>query len=226
MQKLSRLMVALVTIVASSATAQESCICLKCLFGQHRLVQAMSQSMAPALEPGDCRQARYINGEFERPQYGDIVYFQHPILEGQYVDRVLAMGGDTVQMIEGIVWLNGAPLTQVKMADYTVPYERTGPESGFPMCQNRPGIGGLCHAERFVETAPNGRSYQVLNISDARSDNTEEFFIPEGFVFVLGDHRDNSIDSRFSQTGPMRGVGFVPLENIIGIIQADASPSQ
>ena len=219
MQKFSYLMVALATIMALPAMAQESCICLKCLLGQHRMVQAMSQSMAPAFEPGDCRHARYLNGEFERLQYGDMIFFQHPIHETQYLNRVIAMGGDTVQMIDGVVWLNGAPLLQIKMEDYKIPYQRTGPESGLPMCQNRPEIGGICRTERFIETAPNGRSYQVLNVREARSDNTEEYLVPEGFVFVLGDHRDNSIDSRFPQTGSFRGVGFVPLENIIGIIE-------
>ncbi|NOR63820.1 MAG: signal peptidase I [Rhodobacteraceae bacterium] len=219
MQHISRLIVVLATLLATPVMAQESCICLKCLMGQHRMVQPMSQNMAPAFEPGDCHYARYLNGEFERLQYGDVIFFQHPTNDWQYLDRVVAMGGDSVQMIEGEVWLNGVPLLQVKMADYTIPFEHTGPESRLPMCQNRPEIGDVCRTERFIETAANGRSYQVLNVRDARTDDTEEFIIPEGFVFVLGDHRDNSIDSRFSQTGPMRGVGFVPLENIIGIIE-------
>jgi len=70
-----------------------------------------------------------------------------------------------------------------------------------------------------VETAPNGRSYEVLNLYDGRMDNTTPFVIPEGFVFVLGDNRDNAVDSRFPQSGAISGPGFVPLENIIGIIE-------
>jgi len=98
-------------------------------------------------------------------------------------------------------------------------YERSWPNGGIPRCLNRPEIGGICRSERFIETAPNGKSYEVLNLQESRVDNTEQFIIPDGFVFVLGDNRDNSVDSRFSQTGRYRGVGFVPVENIIGIIE-------
>jgi len=218
---LRALIFAIGLLAASPIAAQESCFCLKCVFGQHRMVQATSQNMAPALEPGDCRYARYLNGEFERLQYGDIVFFQHPINDWQYLDRVIAMGGDTVQMIDGVVWLNGEALPQERIADYEITYQRMGPENGIPMCQNNPQIGGICRVERFTETAPNGRSYDVLNIRDVRVDDTNVFIVPEGFVFVLGDHRDNSIDSRFPQDGAFTGVGFVPLENIIGIIEED-----
>ncbi len=117
--------------------------------------------------------------------------------------------------------LNGAPLPQAQVADYEIIYEPAGPNNRLPRCQNRPERGDICRAERFTETAPNGRSYDVLNLQDTRADNTEQFTIPEGFVFVLGDHRDNSLDSRFPQNGAFPGVGFVPLENIIGIVEED-----
>jgi signal peptidase I len=57
----------------------------------------------------------------------------------------------------------------------------------------------------------------VLNLHDVRADNTEMFTIPEGYVFVLGDNRDNAVDSRFPLATD--GYGFVPLENIIGILE-------
>jgi len=185
------------------------------------MVQAMSQSMAPMFEPGNCRHARYLNGEYERLQHGDVVLFLHPINNWEYLDRVIALGGETLQMIDGVIWLNGDPLPQVKIEDYEVPFERTGPSNFLPMCQNSPKFGEICRTEQFVETAANGRSYQVLNVRVSRSDNTEVFTIPDGFVFVMGDHRDNSIDSRFAQTGPIEGIGLVPLENIIGIVEDD-----
>ncbi len=206
-------------MAASPLAAQESCICLKCLFGQHHMVQAASTSMSPTLEAGDCRYARYLNGAYERLAYGDIIYFQHPVNDQQYLDRLIAKGGDTVQMVGGIVWLNGEAFPQEQIADYEIIFEPAGPDNHLPRCQNRPERGGICRAERFTETAPNGRSYEVLNLQETRVDNTEEFIVPEGFVFVLGDHRDNAIDSRFPQGGAFRGVGFVPLENIIGIVE-------
>lgn len=177
--------------------------------------------MAPALEPGDCRFARYLNEEFERLDYGDIIFFQHPVLDGEYLNRIAAMGGDTIQLIDGIIWLNGQPLRQEKIADYEIPFLPMGPNNSLPSCQNRPERGGFCRTERYIESMPNGKSYEILNIRDTTVDTTGVFNIPEGFVFVLGDHRDNSVDSRFSQTGSFPGVGLVPLENIIGIVEGD-----
>jgi signal peptidase I len=67
---------------------------------------------------------------------------------------------------------------------------------------------------RSIETLPNGKSYGVLNIGNRQEDNTGIYSVPEGHFFFMGDNRDNSIDSRFSQQ--RRGVGFVPYENLIG----------
>lgn len=211
------------TLLFSSplAAAQEDCFCLKCLLGQHRMVQAFGQSMAPEIEPDECRFARYLNGDYERLAYGDIIFFQHPVEDWQNLSRVVALGGDTVQMIDGLVWLNGVAFPQRQVADYEILYERTGQNAGLPMCQNQPQRGEICRTERFLETAPNGRVYEVLNVKDSRVDNTEAFNILEGFVFALGDHRDNAVDSRFPQTGPHRGFGLISVENIIGIIEDD-----
>ena len=208
-------------MAAAPLAAQDSCFCLKCMLGQHRMVQALSQSMAPLFEPGTCKHARYLNGEYDRLQYSDVILFLHPVNGGQYLDRVVAMGGDSIQMVDGVIWLNGAPLSQERVEDYEVIYEPTVTGNHYPMCQNNPKLGETCYSEKFLETDANGRSYEVLNLGDFRTDNTDLITIPEGFVFVLGDHRDNSIDSRFPQTGPFAGVGFVPLENIIGIIEED-----
>ena len=61
---------------------------------------------------------------------------------------------------------------------------------------------------------PNGVSYTVLNMANQGSDNTNIYQVPEGHYFFMGDNRDNSSDSRFSQLAG--GVGFVPYENLIG----------
>jgi signal peptidase I len=58
-------------------------------------------------------------------------------------------------------------------------------------------------------------SHSILNIEDgSRGDNTPEFVVPEDHIFVMGDNRDNSVDSRFPQS--IGGVGFVPFENLLG----------
>lgn len=155
-----RILISLTTLLFanlnSPAYGQESCICLKCLFGQHRMIQPTSQSMAPEFEPWECRNARYLNDDFDRLRYGDVIFFQHPVLEGEYLNRIVAMGGDYVQMIDGLVWLNGQPLEQTQISDYEIPFVPMGPDAGLPMCQNRPERGGVCRAERFIETTPTG----------------------------------------------------------------------
>ncbi len=85
-----------------------------------------------------------------------------------------------------------------------------------PRCSNAPvGVGGVCEKERSIETLPNGVKHDVLNIDvNGYADNTDIFTVPEGMYFFMGDNRDNSMDSRYSQNAG--GVGYVPAENLIG----------
>jgi signal peptidase I len=95
-------------------------------------------------------------------------------------------------------------------------YERQGPAGHLPRCSNAPvGQGGTCVKERFTETLTGGVSHSILNIENgSRGDNTPEYVVPDGHAFVMGDNRDNSVDSRFPQS--IGGVGFVPYENLLG----------
>jgi signal peptidase I len=69
------------------------------------------------------------------------------------------------------------------------------------------------------ETLPNGVTFGVLDILDGPMDHTRAFEVPDGHVFVLGDNRDNSADSRIPQASG--GIGFIPLKNIIGIVELE-----
>ncbi len=150
------------------------------------------------------------------PERGDVVVFKHPVLGADYIKRLIGLPGDRIQMIDSLLYINGDPVSVTPNGVFTEPYAPQGPERSRPSCSNRPAPGEDCIKDLYTEVLPNGVSHSILDIRESRVDNTEVFIVPEGQFFFMGDNRDNSVDSRFSQTGPNRGVGFVPRENIIG----------
>jgi signal peptidase I len=149
------------------------------------------------------------------PERGDVVVFRHPVTGRDFIKRVVGLPGDKVQMIDGVLTLNGSPVKVEADGVFTEIYEPQGPEGRYPRCANGPvGLGGQCEKERFVETFPNGTSHTILNVVQQGSDRTGVYTVPEGHFFFVGDNRDNSADSRLPQTA--QGVGFVPFENLIG----------
>ncbi len=150
------------------------------------------------------------------PERGDVVVFKHPVSGEDYIKRLIGLPGDRIQVKDGLLYINGEPVSVTPDGVFTETYAPQGPEGGRPSCGNRPPPNGDCIKNKFVEVLPNGVSHTILDFRDMNSDHTEEFLVPEGQFFFMGDNRDNSVDSRYSQTGPSRGVGFVPRENIIG----------
>jgi len=149
------------------------------------------------------------------PQRGDVVVFKHPVSGEDYIKRLIGLPGDKVQVTNGIVSINGVEAKQTPVEPFIEVFDRQGPAQGYPRCANQtPAIGGDCSKDRAMETLPNGVTHAVLNIKTDRADNTQEYIVPEGQYFFMGDNRDNSLDSRFSQIAG--GVGFVPAENLIG----------
>jgi signal peptidase I len=155
---------------------------------------------------------RILGGE---PERGDVVVFRHPANGQDFIKRLIGLPGDTVQMKDGLLHINGEPVRLEPAGVFEEVYEPQGPNRQPPSCANAPvGLGGICQSERFIETLPNGVSHHILNIRNQGSDNTPLFTVPEGEYFFMGDNRDNSQDSRFPlATG---GVGFVPAEYLIG----------
>ena len=150
------------------------------------------------------------------PERGDVAVFRHPAKGDDLIKRVIGLPGDTVQMKDGVLFLNGQQVPQEPAGIFEELMEPQGPMQQRPRCENGPvGDGAMCQASRSVETLPGGATHNVLNI-DAKGagDNTDVFTVPGGHYFVMGDNRDNSADSRFSLGAG--GVGFVPAENLIG----------
>jgi signal peptidase I len=131
------------------------------------------------------------------PLRGDVVVFRLPKDSStDYVKRVVGLPGDRIQMKGGELYINDTKMQHERLPDYP----------GDDLCADRP------VAKRWRETLPNGVSYQTLDCLDnGFYDNTNVYTVPQGHLFVLGDNRDNSTDSRVLTT-----VGYIPLENVIG----------
>jgi len=113
-----------------------------------------------------------------------------------YVERMVGVGGDRVQMKEGLLYLNGTPVRRERLSDVV------GEFCGEPAAATK----------RWRETLPNGVSYETLDCVDNGSyDNTVEYVVPPGHAFMMGDNRDNSADSRVQTT-----MGYIPLDHVFG----------
>jgi len=134
------------------------------------------------------------------PDRGDVVVFKLPRDdETDYIKRVIGLPGDEVQMVHGVLHINGNAVDKAKVDDYV---------EELPSGRER-------HFTRYKETLPNGITYPVLDlVNEGVGDNTEVYKVPEGHFFMMGDNRDNSTDSRF-----LSEVGFVPFENLVGKAQ-------
>jgi signal peptidase I len=131
------------------------------------------------------------------PERGDVAVFKLPRdNETDYIKRVIGLPGETVQMIGGVLHIDGEPVKRERVEDFVL----------------RDSLGGERRAVRYLETLPNGVSYPVLDlVENGFGDNTEPYKVREGHYFMMGDNRDNSTDSRVDSA-----VGQVPFENFVG----------
>ncbi|MBO9576140.1 MAG: signal peptidase I [Sphingobium sp.] len=160
------------------------------------------------------------------PERGDVVVFASPANPKEdWIKRVIGLPGDRVQMREGVLYLNGLAVPKKRVADLLIPVtpnmidasNREGTPS--PCYQSDFEVKGpsgqrMCRYPRFRETLPNGKSYDVLDLYMSTEDNTQVFAVPEGQLFVMGDNRDRSADSRFSRE--RGGVAFLPQDHLVG----------
>jgi len=134
---------------------------------------------------------------FSEPERGDVVVFKLPRdNKTDYIKRLVGLPGDTIQVVDGILHINGEPVKRQRVADFLA----------------HDANGNIRRSARFLETLPNGLSHYILEESDNQpQDKTKVYRIPQGHYFAMGDNRDHSKDSRF-----LNDVGFVPRENLVG----------
>lgn len=142
-----------------------------------------------------------------QPERGDVAVFKLPTNnETDYIKRIIGLPGDRIQILSGVLHINGEPVKRRRISDFT---------------GDRPGEGS---AIQYLETLPGGRIHKIIETQGDRSrwDDTDIYKVPKGHYFAMGDNRDGSLDSRViyrnanSPENPEIPVGFVPAENLVG----------
>ena len=170
------------------------------LVGDYLFVSKYSYGFSKFSFPGgpDLFQGRVLASP---PKQGDVVVFKLPRDNStDYIKRVIGLPGDTIQMKEGRLYINGKevprePIAKVRTEDFY------GHETDVPT---------------YKETLPDGVTHTIIEIQGDTgfNDNTDVFKVPPDHYFMMGDNRDNSTDSRVPPD--QGGVGYVPFENLVG----------
>ena len=153
------------------------------------------------------------------PKRGDVAVFRPPGGESEFIKRVIGLPGDTIELRGGMLILNGRPLPRQSVRPVAMPISPNSPCKVVPPAS--PFVTRLddghtyCLYPAYRETLPGGPSYTVLDqVENPRADDFPAMKVPSGHIFLMGDNRDDSLDSRF--TGAEGGIGLVPVENLVG----------
>ena len=154
------------------------------------------------------------------PKRGDVVVFKLPGDESvDFIKRVIGLPGDMIEVRGGMLILNGKPAPRDRVTDVAVPISANSPcrvvGDAVPMVVGDGAGGQVCRFATYRETLPGGASQLVIDqVENPRADDFGPITVPAGHLFLMGDNRDDSLDSRFGVTEG--GIGFVPFENLVG----------
>jgi signal peptidase I len=152
------------------------------------------------------------------PERGDVVIVAQPSNGEDLIKRVIGLPGDTIEVADGIVYLNGRAIQHEARPPAMIPID-ANTTCDFRQFGNFRVTGAdgrpYCRLPIVRETLPEGRSYDTINLGDSAGDHYPRTIVPEGHVFLMGDNRDDSADSRFPVEDHGLG-GPVPWENLGG----------
>jgi signal peptidase I len=151
------------------------------------------------------------------PERGDVVIVTPPGDTSDYIKRVIGLPGDRIQLVGGQLYINGEAVRQERRSDLLLPID-ANIECRPEMVTTGEGDRPMCRLPIVRETLPNGRAYDTIDSGYyPESDDFGPVVVPAGHVFLMGDNRDQSADSRFPLGAPTNGLGgAVPWENIGG----------
>lgn len=152
------------------------------------------------------------------PKRGDVAVFRPPGGETEFIKRVIGLPGDTIEVRGGMLVLNGQAVPRQGLQPFAMPISANSPCKVVPPAtaftksiEGKP----YCLYPAYLETLPGGTSYAVLDqVDNPRVDDFPAVKVQAGHVFLMGDNRDDSLDSRFSTAEG--GIGLVPVENLVG----------
>jgi signal peptidase I len=152
------------------------------------------------------------------PRRGDVVVFRVPAENADLIKRVIGLPGDTVEMREGQLILNGHAVARKPLPPIAVPVSVNSPCRVIPPATPTVAAFGNrrnCMFKAYLESLPGGPSYTVLDqVAHGEGDDFGPVAVPAGRLFLMGDNRDDSLDSRFPESEG--GIGMVPFEDLIG----------
>ena len=152
------------------------------------------------------------------PRRGDVVVFRHPTEDADLIKRVIGLPGDTVALSDGQLILNGKPVKRSKLPPVAIAVSANSPcrvvPPALPVTVVRSGR-GYCVLPAYLEMLPGGPSYTIIEeVEHGPVDDFGPIRIPAGHLFLMGDNRDDSLDSRYPAYHG--GIGMVPVDHLIG----------